>query len=341
MSPNSRTSLTHKGIIGVLGLLFFGSGAVLAGNYAVRDYNTAIRVNESRISKSDVARRTLQLQPFFKSTQLSPEDQKKYVNNELVERELLVQAAKAAGLSTTEAEVDTEWKQLISAQYNGDTEAFERDLKRSSYTPRLFREELAERILSRQMRTKIQQNISPGEDELKAYYEVHKQDYMAPERVSAQHILFHIDEEQSNGEAKALQKARQVLALIQAGQNFATLAKAHSDDTTNNEKGGQLPLFSKGEMVEAFEKAVWPMKPGEVSSAPVKTDFGYHLILRGKTYAAGPKPFEEARPIFEERLKLEAQEKAVQSWLKSQKQAASIEPPLGALPELSQKNQDG
>lgn len=326
MSHNSRYSLTHKGVIGVIGLLFFGSGAVLAGNYAIQDYNTVITVNTARITKSDIARRTLQLQPYFNNVKLAGKEQTEYVHKELVERALLLQAAQQEGFFVSDTEIDTEWSQLLAAQYNGDQAAFERDLKRSSYTPRLFRQELSERLLVRQMRKKIQQGVKVDEDTLKKHYTEHSQDYLAPERISAQHILIHVNE--ATDEPKALNKAQQVLQELQNGQNFSELAKKYSDDTTNNEEGGQLPLFSQGEMVTPFESAVWPMKPGDVSKAPVRTEFGYHIIKRGKTLPAGPRPFEEARSAFEARLQTEAEEKAVQDWLDQKKEQAKIIPPL-------------
>lgn len=325
MSHNSRVPLTQKGIIAVIGLLFFGSGTVLAGNYAIQDYNTVLQVNQARITKSDVARRNLQLQPFFKSAKMEPEAQKEYIENELIERRLLVEAAHKAGIKATDAEIDAEWQTLLKEQYGGKEDLFERDLKRSSYTPRLFRRELAERIVVRRMREQIQQAVVVSNKDLQSHYEKHKNDYRAPERVSAKHILIHIDEEKTHGDAEARQKAQRMITELNQGKAFAELAK-QSDDTTNNEESGQLPLFARGEMVSAFEEAVWPMKPGETSSAPVKTEFGYHIIRRGATVPAGPKPFEEAKSIFEARLQAEAEEKALQAWIKKQKAAATILP---------------
>lgn len=325
MSHKSRVSLTQKGIIAVIGLLFLGSGTVLAGNYAIQDYNTVLEINQDRISKSDVARRSLQLQPFFKSTKMEPEAQKEYVKNELIERRLWVQSAHKQGLKATEAEIDTEWQTLLKEQYGGKQDLFERDLKRSSYTPRLFRRELAERILVRRLQEQIKQTIIVSNEALRAHYEKNKNDYMAPERISAQHILIHIDQEKANGEAQALQKAQQILAELKQGKKFAELAKA-SDDTTNNEQGGQLPLFTRGEMVPEFEKAAWSMPPGTTSSNPVKTEFGYHIIRRGPTLKAGPKPFEEAKDNFSARLQSEAEDQALKDWLKNQKAVATLSP---------------
>jgi parvulin-like peptidyl-prolyl isomerase len=325
MSHNSRVPLTQKGIIAVIGLLFIGSGAVFAGNYAIQDYNTVLTVNQERVTKSDVARRNLQLQPFFKSSKMEADAQKEYIENELIERRLFVEAAHKEGVKATDAEIDAEWQTLLKEQYGGKEDLFERDLKRSSYTPRLFRHELAERILVRHMREQIQKTVVVSNEALRTHYAKHKNEYLAPERVSAQHILVHIDEEKPNGDAEALKKAQHMITELGQGKAFAELAK-QSDDTTNNEQAGQLPLFTRGEMVPAFEKAVWAMKPGETSSSPVKTEFGYHIIRRGPTVAAGPKPFEEAKNIFEARLQAEAEDQALKAWLKKQRAAATILP---------------
>ncbi len=315
-----KNTLTQKGIVAMTALLFFGSGLTLAGQYALEDYNTVIRVNNTRITRSDVARRTLEYQPYFQQIKTPKEQQADYVHDALIERELLVQAAQKENMTVSAEDVEAEWQKVFNQQYSGDQEAFERDLARSNYTPSLYRRELKSRLLANKMRERIQQDVKVTEPELKAHYEENKANYAAPERVSAQHILIHTDE----GEDKARQKATRILAQIQQGKPFEALAKAESDDGTSSEEGGQLPLFSRGDMSADFEKAVWPMKPGDISQAPVKTEFGFHIIKRGKTLAAGPKPFAEARPVFEPRLQAEAETKALEKWLEKAKKAANI-----------------
>lgn len=81
-------------------------------------------------------------------------------------------------------------------------------------------------------------------------------------------------DESMNADAKA--KAEEVLAKVNAGEDFATLAKQYSQDTTAS-AGGDLGFFAKGKMVPEFETAAFALKAGEVSGL-VKTVYGYHII---------------------------------------------------------------
>jgi PPIC-type PPIASE domain/SurA N-terminal domain len=77
--------------------------------------------------------------------------------------------------------------------------------------------------------------------------------------------------------ASAEKEANEVLAKAKAGDDFAALAAAHSDDEGSAQNGGELGSFPKGVMVPEFETAAFALAPGEVSDI-VKTQFGYHVI---------------------------------------------------------------
>jgi len=79
---------------------------------------------------------------------------------------------------------------------------------------------------------------------------------------------------------------------IQAGADFAELARQESDDAGSGANGGDLGSFRRGQMVPTFEQAAFAMQPGDLSE-PVKTPFGYHVI---KVEAKESKSFDEVRP---------------------------------------------
>ena len=100
---------------------------------------------------------------------------------------------------------------------------------------------------------------------------------------NAAHILVATEEEAN--------KLKEELA---GGADFAELAKAHSTDTGSGANGGDLGWFGLGMMVKPFEEAVVGAKVGEVTG-PVKTDFGYHLILVKETRIAEKPTLDQMR----------------------------------------------
>ena len=73
---------------------------------------------------------------------------------------------------------------------------------------------------------------------------------------------------------------REIIKKLDKGEDFDTLAKENSDDTGSKEKGGDLGYFNKGDMVEEFENAAYKLKVNEYTKEPVKTTYGYHIILK-------------------------------------------------------------
>jgi foldase protein PrsA len=111
------------------------------------------------------------------------------------------------------------------------------------------------------------------------YFEAHKADFAT---ACASHILVSTD---NRSAAAATLRAEQLKARIDAGADFAEVAKADSDDPGSKVNGGDLDCGPKGRFVTAFEDAEFALPVGKVSD-PVKTEFGYHLILvRSRTDA--------------------------------------------------------
>ena len=79
---------------------------------------------------------------------------------------------------------------------------------------------------------------------------------------------------------KKQSEALAILERLNKGESFATLAKELSIDKGSGKKGGDLGFFGRGMMVKPFEEAAFKLGKGEISSEPVKTEFGYHIIKR-------------------------------------------------------------
>jgi peptidyl-prolyl cis-trans isomerase C len=112
------------------------------------------------------------------------------------------------------------------------------------------------------------------DDDVKAYYGEHKNDF---ERVTARHILISTSGKDSLPEDKAKAKAEEIKKRLDKGEDFAAIAKAESGDPGSKDDGGDLPAFSKGQMLPEFDKAAFSLKPGDISD-PVQTRAGFHII---------------------------------------------------------------
>jgi peptidyl-prolyl cis-trans isomerase C len=123
-------------------------------------------------------------------------------------------------------------------------------------------------------------------------YVLNKDRYMAPEEVSASHILF--DPGKHGGSDAALALAKETRAKIMAGADFSKLAAELSDDPSAATNGGQLGWFEGKKMDPAFAKAAFALaKVGDVSE-PVQSSFGWHLIRLDGRHPARQLSFDEA-----------------------------------------------
>ena len=116
------------------------------------------------------------------------------------------------------------------------------------------------------------------------------------EQRRASHILINIDEKTKD--ADALAKVKGLEKRIQAGEDFGTLAKEFSQDQGSATNNGDLGFASKGMFVPEFEKTLYGLKVNEVS-APVKTQFGYHIIKLLEIQKAPVPTMAEIRPSLE------------------------------------------
>lgn len=131
-----------------------------------------------------------------------------------------------------------------------------------------------------------------GEEELRALYDANAERFSSAEQRRARHILIAIDA--NTDEATARRQAEQVRNRILAGEEFAALAREYSDDPGSASSGGDLGWASRGTYVGAFEDVLFEQNPGDVS-APVKTEFGYHIIELLEVRQGARRSFEEVR----------------------------------------------
>lgn len=128
--------------------------------------------------------------------------------------------------------------------------------------------------------TKLRAGVEVTDTDLQSYFDQHRSEFEQQEQVRARHILLKIDDTRTEEAARTqLEAARR---RIEAGAQFADVAKEMSEDQASKDRGGDLNYFGRGQMIKEFEQAAFgvevadPARPPLVG--PVRTSFGLHLI---------------------------------------------------------------
>ena len=172
-------------------------------------------------------------------------------------------------------------------------------------------------LLAREFLTRegaaLQKKLVVGEAEVKAYYDAHPDRFRQPELVSVRHILVSVkkgEDQQGLSDADAKARVAKVQAELKKGAKFEALAKKYSDDPGSKDNGGLYADADPSAWVPEFGAAARTQPVGKVG-APVKTQFGYHLMKVEGRKPGRQVPFEDAKETAEKQAH---QERQVQVW---------------------------
>ena len=139
----------------------------------------------------------------------------------------------------------------------------------------------------------------PTTEELQAHFEANKEQFIQPERASAQHILIKPASESDDDRVAAEKKIEEIHTKIKGGANFSDLAAEHSECPSGKQAGGSLGWFGRGMMVPEFDNAVFSMEVGELSEI-IETQFGFHIIYKTGADEGGEASYAESEPKIRE-----------------------------------------
>ena len=199
--------------------------------------------------------------------------------DQMIDIEAVCEQAKKDGLAPSEEEVDKAFEEL--KKNIDEDEEYKKKLEDLGIDDTYLKSQQEQDLIIQKYKENFDENLKISDEEMKKYYDEHKDDYYKDE-VKASHILIStVDDngkELSESKKKeAKKKAEEVLKKAKSGQEFSELAKEYSDDTGSASQGGDLGYFTKGQMVQEFEDAAFNLKSGEISDI-VETQFGYHII---------------------------------------------------------------
>jgi peptidyl-prolyl cis-trans isomerase C len=250
------------------------------------------KVGNTKITQADLERELKNLPEFAQKLFEGAGGKEKFLD-ELIKKELLYQEALKKGLDK-----DAEYLRKVE------------DFKKLT---------LIGQLLDREIETKAKVT----DQDVKNYYEKHKEDLTSVSQIRASHIL-----------VKTEQEAKKILERLKKGEDFAKIAKKSSIDPGSAKNGGDLGFFSSGQMVPEFEAAAARLNIGEISE-PVKTKFGYHIIKVTDKKMGKPVEFEKAKNVIFQRLSAEKQKEFFDSYIEDLKKSYKVEINKQAIANLS------
>lgn len=243
---------------------------VVVGAGCQKKEEVVATVNSAQITQGDLDQMVRLVQLTYGQQVNAEEDAlKDNVLNQLIDQEILLQEAEKNNLKTDKEEIKGDYEDFrnyLTTQVYPSEDEFKAALKKYDLTEEILKDFMVKQKSISKLYQEVTKDVTVDEDEIKAYFDAHKDQFNEPEMVRARHILVKTEEE-----------AVDIRKELEQGGEFESLAKKYSTEPGADQSGGELGFFPRGRMVPEFEEAAFSLSVGEISQ-PVKTQFGYHLI---------------------------------------------------------------
>ncbi|MCK5196668.1 MAG: SurA N-terminal domain-containing protein [Desulfobulbaceae bacterium] len=242
--------------------------------------------------------------------------------NQLIEQKITDQEIKRFKISISEKEIDQTIERIKEANYYTD-EDLRAALAKDGLTMEEYRKQVKEQILRKRLvNLKVTSKIVITEEDIKSYYETHKDKYGRENKYHLRNIIMKVSslvDEKEKLEVKA--RMDEVYAKLKAGQSFETMAMNYSESLAS--EGGDLGLFGLSELSLQLQKAIKGMKAGEFTPV-LFTDQGYQILFVQEIVNTSGKPLEEVSPEIERILFDDIVDNNFQSWLEDLRKQSHI-----------------
>src|SRR5579872_753614 len=161
-------------------------------------------------------------------------------------------------------------------------------------------------------------------DEVQAYYDAHKTDFVRDERLFLRQILISTEGKDAAGVAAAEKKAKDLVARARKGERFAEMARDNSDDAATAKNFGDIGGFSKGQLAANIESTVWDKPKGFVTD-PIKLDNGFLILRVDEHQSSGQADLADVENEIMDKLYAPRMQPAMRSYLTQLRQDAFLE----------------
>jgi peptidyl-prolyl cis-trans isomerase C len=284
------------------------------------------RVDGAEISKAELLQRAAAMRAQMERMGAPPPPQSeefyRAMADQLIGSRLLFAAAQKRGLVPSDAEVAAQLARLKER----DPQGFDRELTAQGVSEQELRVDLAKNLaIQKLVATEVTPAATISADDARRFYQQNPQRMKRPAQVRVRHILVGAGESASAEERQAARKkAEALLVRLEAGEDFAALARESSDDRGSRGEGGLLPWLGPGDTAPAFERAAFALQPGQTSTV-VETPFGFHLLQLVEKRAGGSVPFEEAQAQIEQWLSRQRARELLDAKVAALRKAARVD----------------
>lgn len=247
---------------------------------------------------------------------------RKYVIEDLIDSELLLQEARKLGIEVTD-EILNESIENDRSQY-ADEEQFRAELRKyglgiEDYRQRRRRALTIEKLIA----THIAPDVFVSDADIRAYYRRHAERFRVPERLHIHHITLRFPPDAGDDQKESVRE--RIVAIqrqIEAGEDFAELAHKHSEDPSR-QQGGDAGFRAADQVARKFGQAVLELPTGRMSP-PIQTPQGYHLVIVAAREPARNVPLDKVRARINRELYEQRTREPIQAYVRKLRERARI-----------------
>lgn len=248
------------------------------------------------------------------------------VLDEMVNEELMVQAAEGAKIEVESSEVQAALDE-VKQQNSLDEAGLSSALAAQGYTLNNYKQELRRQLLRfRAINQLVAPKVQITDEDVRARYDQMARRTEQVQAVKLAHMLFKLPDHATEQQlVQAKERASKALARVKAGEDFAKVAATDSDDESTKATGGELGWFQRGSMANPeWEPVVFAMEKGDVRG-PVTGPQGFHVFQVTEVKRSDLKPFADMKEQLNRELRRREMDKQTTSWIEELRKKAYID----------------
>ena len=260
-------------------LILIGLVALISVNMVGCGNDTIAKINDVKISKDEYNK----IANFLYATGYVQEDKNKGINNDIlsfiIDNEVAYQDAQRENITVEDKDVNEKYEDLKETLKSNSV--YKTKLDEVGINDDFLKSQVKKDLIVSKYKENFMKNIKINDNEIKTYYDNHKDEFTKEEVRASQILISTLDD--NNNEVnqeqkeKLKEKAEDILEKLKNNEDFAILAKEYSDDKNSGKDGGDLGYFSKEDKNIDFTNPVFKLEKDQLSDI-IETEYGYHIV---------------------------------------------------------------